>query len=165
MFNVRRPNTNGARTFAGDSVGGEVTGRSGLREGGRPQEARIRIRDSTVAGAGIRSASRGKQDRFRRRRVAPDVGGRGRPGPQERKKRTARTTYWRQMGHSASCLEQRVQAAMCPHSSSTHSSGAAMQILQHSSSGRLSISAKHVIDDGVAIAERNLGAMVELVKL
>ncbi|KPJ12214.1 hypothetical protein RR48_02210 [Papilio machaon] len=41
---------------------------------------------------------------------------------QERKKRTARTTYWRQMGHSASCLEQRVQAAMWPHSSSTHSS-------------------------------------------
>lgn len=60
---------------------------------------------------------------------------------QERKKRTARTTYWRQMGHSASCLAQLVQAAMCPHSSSTHSSGAAMQILQHSSAGSLSTSA------------------------
>ena len=61
---------------------------------------------------------------------------------QERKNLTARTTYWRQMGHSASCLAQAVQAAMWPHSSSTHSSGAAMQILQHSSGGRLSMSAR-----------------------
>lgn len=48
---------------------------------------------------------------------------------------TTRTTYCRHIGHSANCLPQFTQDAMCPHSKRTQSSGASMHTLHNISVG------------------------------
>lgn len=53
---------------------------------------------------------------------------------QERNTWTARTTYWRQIGHSFILLPHLVQVIMWPHSSRTQSMGESMQTLQRFSS-------------------------------
>lgn len=61
--------------------------------------------------------------------------GAARPGCiQERNTWTARTTYWRQTGHSFILLPHLVQVIMWPHSSRTQSMGESMQTLQRFSS-------------------------------
>lgn len=55
-------------------------------------------------------------------------------GAQDRKTWTARTTNWRQMGHSFILLPHLVQVIMWPHSSRTQSIGKSIQILHRFSS-------------------------------